>query len=133
MTLLSTTHREPQPAAAASPRLPWKLATILSTAVLASGCNSPTSESERLAQEKGCMRCHAVHSKVVGPSFEQVADRYRGDASASERLAAKIRHGTVGQWGRVIMPKQSHVTPAEAKLLAEWVLRARQPRASPSG
>ncbi|RZL59343.1 MAG: cytochrome C, partial [Variovorax sp.] len=44
------------------------------------------------------------------------------DASASVRLAIKIRAGSVGAWGRVIMPQQTQVTEAEARLLAEWVL-----------
>ena len=99
-----------------------KLAAVLLASALTAGCGRQSGEAERLAADKGCMRCHTMHSKFVGPGFEQVASRYRGDASASERLAGKIRHGGVGDWGRVIMPRQSQVTPAEAKALADWVL-----------
>lgn len=48
--------------------------------------------------------------------------RYRGDAGAAQRLAGKIRHGSVGTWGRVIMPRQPRLSDADAQLLARWVL-----------
>ena len=37
-------------------------------------------------------------------------------------VAAKIRSGGVGVWGRLIMPRQPQVTEADAALLAKWVL-----------
>ncbi|WP_370590354.1 c-type cytochrome [Xylophilus sp. ASV27] len=75
-----------------------------------------------LARKNGCMACHGMVHKQVGPGFAQVAERYRHDPAAPARLAAKIRSGSVGTWGRVIMPRQSHVSEADAKLLAQWVL-----------
>lgn len=76
----------------------------------------------KLAQDKSCMRCHAVERHYVGPSFAQVADRYRGDSGAAERLTQRIRQGSVGAWGRVIMPRQPHVTEADAAVLADWIV-----------
>lgn len=78
-----------------------------------------------LAQEKSCLRCHAVERHYVGPSFAQVSERYRNDPAATERLAGRIRQGSVGQWGRVIMPRQPQVTPADATALAGWILGLR--------
>ncbi len=75
-----------------------------------------------LASDRGCLSCHGLVRKQVGPGFAQIAERYRGDASAAARLAAKIRNGSVGAWGRVIMPAQAHVTAEEAQRLAAWVL-----------
>lgn len=75
-----------------------------------------------LAQDYGCMACHGLVRKQVGPGFAQIADRYRGDPAMPTQLAAKIRSGSVGTWGRVIMPRQARVTEADARLLAEWVL-----------
>jgi len=73
------------------------------------------------------MTCHGIVHKQVGPGFAQVADRYRNDADAPVRLAAKIRHGSVGVWGRVIMPAQTLVTEADAQVLARWVLSQPSP------
>jgi len=77
---------------------------------------------QELAQQSGCMSCHGLVHKQVGPGFGQVAARYQGDAEAAARLAAKIRRGSVGSWGRVIMPPQTQVSEADAQVLARWVL-----------
>lgn len=84
-------------------------------------------DAARLAQERGCMACHGLVRKQVGPGFAQVAERYRSDEAAASRLATKIRNGSVGTWGRVIMPRQPKVTEAEAQMLAAWVLAQRAP------
>lgn len=80
-----------------------------------------------LARGHGCLSCHGLVHKQVGPGYAQVAQRYRGDAEAPERLAAIIRAGSVGRWGRVIMPRQPGVTEAEARQLAAWVLAQPDP------
>lgn len=76
----------------------------------------------RLAQEKRCLNCHAVERKLVGPSFRDVARRYRGQAGAVDLLAGKIVKGGAGAWGPVPMAANPHVSAAEARLLADWVL-----------
>ena len=78
--------------------------------------------AQALARERGCLACHGMLRKQVGPGFAQIAGRYRSDASAPSRLAGKIQGGSVGSWGRVIMPRQPRVTDEEAKALAAWVL-----------
>ncbi len=68
------------------------------------------------------MTCHGIAHRQVGPGFAQIAERYRQDPAAAARLAGRIRTGSVGQWGRVVMPRQAQVSEAEARVLAEWVL-----------
>jgi cytochrome c len=77
---------------------------------------------QALSRERGCTACHAPDGKRVGPGFAQIAARYRADPEADERIPQKIRNGSVGTWGRIIMPRQTQVTEAEAKLLGAWVL-----------
>ena len=91
-------------------------------ASLAWAAHAEAADPAALARDYGCMACHGLVSKQVGPGFAQVAERYRGDASKPAALAAKIRAGSVGTWGRVIMPRQPKVTEADAALLAAWVL-----------
>lgn len=81
-----------------------------------------------LARKNGCLACHGMVHKQVGPGFAQIAQRYKGDDDAPARLAGKIRDGSVGTWGRVIMPRQTLVSPAEAQALAQWVLSQPLPR-----
>jgi cytochrome c len=80
-----------------------------------------------LASDYGCLACHGMVRKQVGPGFAQIADRYRRDTSAPSQLASKIQRGSVGTWGRVIMPRQPRVTEADAKALAAWVLSQPSP------
>jgi cytochrome c551/c552 len=74
----------------------------------------------RLLGEKGCIGCHAVDRRIVGPSFKEVAARY--SAASANQLARKIRQGGAGAWGGVPMPPNPGVSDDEAKTLVEWVL-----------
>jgi len=80
-----------------------------------------------LAKQSACMACHAVTSKLVGPSFREVAAKYASDAGAAARLAGKIRDGSVGTWGVVPMPAQPQLQESDALALARWVLAGAVP------
>lgn len=75
-----------------------------------------------LAKSKACMACHQVDSKRVGPPLRSVAERYAEQADAVDYLTGKIRAGGRGAWGAVPMPAQSHVSPDDARALAEWIM-----------
>jgi len=77
--------------------------------------------SEQLARQKGCMACHDMKAKKVGPTYTDIAKKYAGRKDAVDYLANKIKKGGVGEWGKVPMPPQN-VTDAEAKQLAQWIL-----------
>ena len=68
------------------------------------------------------MACHAIDKKLVGPSYKDVAAKYKDDKGAVDKLASKIRAGGVGVWGQVPMPANTQVSEAEAKTFASWVL-----------
>lgn len=74
-----------------------------------------------LAQQKACMACHAIGQKLVGPSYKDVAKKYKGNPAAVATLSAKVKKGGGGVWGSIPMPA-NNVTDAEAKQLVEWVL-----------
>lgn len=82
----------------------------------------PALADPALAQAKNCMACHAVENKLVGPSYKDVASKYKGDKAAAEKLATKIIKGGAGVWGPVPMPANAQVNEAEAKKLADWIL-----------
>lgn len=77
---------------------------------------------QKLAQSKACLSCHQVDKKVVGPAFKDVANKYKGDAKATEHLLAVVQKGGKGVWGTVPMPPQPTVKPDEAEKLVKWVL-----------
>ncbi|MFC0668753.1 c-type cytochrome [Azotobacter chroococcum] len=78
-------------------------------------------DGDALYKTKGCTVCHAVDSKLVGPSYKDVAAKYAGQADAIDVLATKIKNGGSGNWGQIPMPPNA-VTEEEAKALAKWVL-----------
>ncbi|HEY9279707.1 MAG TPA: c-type cytochrome [Eoetvoesiella sp.] len=75
-----------------------------------------------LAKSNNCLACHQVDKKRVGPSFTLVAQRFAEQDGALEYLANTIRHGGRGRWGAVPMPAQPQVSPANAQLIAAWIL-----------
>jgi cytochrome c len=91
---------------------------VLAAAALVAG---PVLASQDLANKKGCMACHAVDKKLVGPSYKDIAAKYAKDKDAVTKLATKIKAGGSGVWGPVPMPA-NNVTPEEAKALATWVM-----------
>ena len=97
---------------------------FLVIATLAAGAvvSTPALADLQLATAKNCMACHAVATKLVGPSYKDVAAKYAGQKDAVDKLAAKIIKGGSGVWGPVPMPANAQVNDAEAKKLAAWVL-----------
>lgn len=95
---------------------------LLAASAVTQAAGGPHDDALRLSANYGCMACHDMVRKQVGPGFAQIAARYQGDAAAPARLAGKIRGGGVGEWGRVIMPRQPKMTVAESETLARWVL-----------
>ena len=81
----------------------------------------PVVADQALATAKGCMNCHQIETKVVGPAYKDVAAKYKGDAGAVATLAAKVKAGGVGTWGQIPMPP-NNVTDEEATTLVKWVL-----------
>jgi len=75
-----------------------------------------------LAGKGACLSCHQVERKVVGPAFQEIAARYKGDAKAPAMLAAKIKSGGQGVWGAVPMPPAQNLNDEEIAKLARWIL-----------
>jgi cytochrome c len=78
--------------------------------------------NENLAQSSGCMTCHSVSQKVIGPSYKEVADKYRNDKTAAAKLFQKVKAGGKGVWGETPMPPNAHVKDDDIKTIVQWVL-----------
>ena len=85
--------------------------------------SAPALADQALATAKNCMACHAVDKKIVGPSFKDVAAKYRTDKGAEAKLVEKVKKGGVGAWGQVPMPPNSpQVKDADIQTLVKWIL-----------
>jgi cytochrome c len=68
------------------------------------------------------MGCHAVDKKLVGPSYKDIAARYKGQADAVDKLAKKVKAGGSGVWGPVPMPANASISDADARAVVQWIL-----------
>ena len=78
--------------------------------------------SEELAKKYNCLACHQTDKKVIGPSYQEVAAKYKGQADAPTLLAKKVKEGGVGVWGQIPMPPNPTVPDADMTALVTWIL-----------
>ena len=93
--------------------------TVIMSLILAS---SPAWADNDLLMKNNCLACHNVNQTVVGPSFKAVANKYRENPYAADKLAKKIRAGGSGVWGAMPMPAHPQISDVDAKKLATYVL-----------
>ncbi len=80
-------------------------------------------DGAELAKKSGCMTCHAMDKKLVGPSFKDVAAKYKQDSEAAGKLEKKVRGGGAGSFGSTPMlatPKT--VSDDDIKSIVAWIL-----------
>lgn len=101
----------------------WVAATMLTVMM------NPVIAAEglELAKASGCLACHNVDKKIVGPAWKDVSAKYKGDATIREKLINKVKTGGKGNWteiaGGVPMPPYSpRVSDADIAKLVDFVL-----------
>ena len=78
--------------------------------------------AEAMMKKDGCAACHAVDKKIIGPSYQEVAAKYKGDKEAPAKLAKKVKEGGSGVWGQIPMPPNATTSDADVKALVDWIL-----------
>lgn len=98
-------------------------AVILAAGLAAVAVSGSAMADLDLAKKSGCLACHSVEKKVVGPAWKDVAAKYKGDAGAKAALVAKVKSGGKGVWGPAPMPPYSpRVSDANIEKLVDFVL-----------
>lgn len=95
---------------------------VIAIAVLGLAATGVASAQQELLQKSGCTACHANDKKLVGPAYQEVAAKYKGDASAAAKLAAKVKGGGSGVWGAVPMPPHPQLSDADIKAMITTIL-----------
>jgi len=54
-----------------------------------------------LAKKSGCLACHSIEKKIVGPAWKDVAARYKGKPDARKILIGKTAKGGRGSWTKI--------------------------------
>ena len=100
-----------------------KLITLSALAAAGLIVSAPALANLDLAKKSGCMACHQVDKKLVGPGYQEVAKKYASDKGAEAKLIDKVKKGGSGVWGPVPMPPNSpQVKDEDIKTLVKWVL-----------
>ncbi|QNP48510.1 c-type cytochrome [Diaphorobacter aerolatus] len=71
-----------------------------------------------ILEKNGCVACHGMEQKIVGPGFREIASKHAGQ---TDYLLGKIKNGGTGVWGNIPMPPQPGLSDDEAKSLANWL------------
>ena len=74
----------------------------------------------------GCMACHAKDKKLVGPSFKEIAAKYKGQTDLVAKLSEKVRKGGSGVFGPVPMAPNppEKISDADLKSAIELILKS---------
>ena len=105
-----------------------KLSHLIAAAVaglaLTGGAHAAVDAAKAQSIIKGsdCAACHALDMKLVGPSYKDVAKKYKGDAGAVAMLVKKVKAGGSGNWGAIPMTPHPNLKDDDVKTVVEWIL-----------
>ena len=91
-----------------------KLFAVLAVASIAMVASGAANAQQELAQKSGCLNCHSVDTKKIGPAFKDVAAKYKGKPEAEAQLVDKVS-GAKGH-------PSVKASPDDIKSLIKWVL-----------
>ncbi|MDR3409768.1 MAG: c-type cytochrome [Formivibrio sp.] len=91
-------------------------------AALAFASFAHAEDAAKLIRQYNCLGCHAVDTKVVGPSYKDVAARYRGQKDAEALLMKEIHSGIKGKWGSQIPMPPQQISDNDLRIIVRWIL-----------
>lgn len=87
----------------------------------AAAAAASVSAAPELLKKHACVACHQQAARVVGPSWNDIAQKYAARADRVAYLAGKIKAGGQGVWGQIPMPAQPGVPEADVQAMAGWL------------
>ena len=79
----------------------------------------------KLMRSSDCFNCHALDRAIVGPSFLDIANKYRGQDAAMEASIDRVLKGSTGVWGKVAMLPHGQHTREQVTQMVAWVYDAK--------
>lgn len=84
--------------------------------------NLSFSSGKRLVETGDCMACHAANKKSIGPSYSEIANKYKRNRENVNYLAGKIIKGGGGVWGDQAMAAHPDLSEEDAKTMVNYIL-----------
>ena len=81
-----------------------------------------SAKGEQLISQSDCLTCHQVNTKIVGPSYVDVANKYPATDENIEMLAGKIIQGGSGNWGEIPMAPHPAISTEDATEMVKYIL-----------
>ena len=102
----------------------WHSVSFIAALFVTQAANAALDKTsaEAMMKKDGCIACHAIDKKVVGPAYQEVAAKYKADKDALAKLSDKVKKGGTGVWGQIPMPPNVQVPDADIKELVSWIL-----------
>jgi cytochrome c len=89
---------------------------------LAADASAGFATGRKIMEESDCKSCHFIDKKSIGPMYNLVAQKYKTDAQATDRLAKKIINGGGGVWGETMMAAHPQLSMADATEVVKYIL-----------
>lgn len=89
-----------------------------------------TSTGQILINKNDCKSCHMANKRSVGPSYQEVAAKYKGKPGAAESLAQKVIKGGAGVWGDHAMSAHPQLSVADSRAMVEYILSLAEKKAA---
>lgn len=83
---------------------------------------SPIAIGKSNMEKSDCSSCHQEKTKSIGPSYQQVAKKYKDDSQAIPYLTEKIINGGGGVWGEQAMSAHPQLSVSKTELIVKWIL-----------
>lgn len=84
---------------------------------------SSRSDILSIMASSNCFTCHKAKDKLIGPSFEEIANRYRPTPENKKYLTQKISKGSSGVWTDEIMPAQPDLEIDKISQILDWIFK----------
>ncbi|MDC6405318.1 MULTISPECIES: PQQ-dependent sugar dehydrogenase [Maribacter] len=80
------------------------------------------SKGKALIDESDCLSCHRVDIRSIGPSYQEVAAKYKNDIQGQKEIAQRIISGSVGIWGEHAMSAHPDLSEQDAALIVDYIM-----------
>ena len=118
---MTTPAPAPEATPAPTPPVPEVVAAPAETAAAGAALNMAAGTA--LGKQSGCFACHHIEQKRVGPAWNEVGKKYKGDAGARDSLIKWVHSGGTGRWQMGVMPAYSpRVSDADIEKLVDFML-----------
>jgi cytochrome c len=75
-----------------------------------------------LIQKNDCLTCHKLDQKIIGPAFNDIANKYTVSPAVVDTLANKIIKGGSGNWGTIAMSPHPNLSMTDAQEMVKYIL-----------